>query len=54
MIEYMSFRRYPHENFEQFISRYELVRERSRTDGKFAISIEGCAMQVFEEMHVTA
>ena len=51
MSEFMAFAKYPHENINSLLTRYEVVRNRARTEGNFVMSIEGCALQIMRICH---
>ena len=46
MTEMLSFARGPRESINEVLTRYEIVRQRARTEGQFVMSTEGCALQL--------
>ena len=46
MTEMLAFARRPGENINAMLARYEVVRQRAGNEGRFVMSIEGCALQV--------
>ena len=46
MTEMLAFARKPDENINTMLARYEVVRQRAANEGRFVMSIEGCALQV--------
>jgi hypothetical protein len=46
MTEMLAFARKPGENVNALLARYEVVRQRAANEGRFVMSIEGCALQL--------
>ena len=54
MTDLLSFGRRSGEGMNQVLTRYEIVRQRARTEGFFAMSTEGCAFQLLRACGVSA
>jgi hypothetical protein len=46
MTEMLAFQRRPGENINSLLARYATVRQRAPVEGQFAMSIEGCSLQL--------
>ena len=46
MTEMLAFARRPSESIDALLARYEVVRQRAAIDGQFAMTIEGCSLQL--------
>ena len=53
MTELLSFSRRNGEGINQVLARYEIVRQRARTEGLFVMSTEGCALQLLRACGVS-
>ena len=53
MNEFMAFARRRHENINEVLSRFELVRDRARLEGNFVMSVEGCALQLLRALNIS-
>ena len=50
MTEFLAFARRPGEAINDFLARYEIVRQRATVEGRFQMTVEGCALQVFRAL----
>ena len=53
MADLLSFGRRNGEGINQVLARYEIVRQRARTEGLFVMSTEGCALQLLRACGVS-
>ena len=53
MTDLLSFGRRSGEGINQVLTRYEIVRQRARTEGLFVMSTEGCALQLLRACGVS-
>ena len=53
MTDLLSFGRRGGEGINQVLTRYEIVRQRARTEGLFVMSTEGCALQLLRACGVS-
>ena len=52
MTELLAFTRFGGENINAVLARYEVVRQRAASEGRFVMSIEGCALQIMRAVGV--
>ena len=50
MTEFLAFARRPNERIGEFLSRYEIVRQRAAVDGQFRMTAQGNALQVLRAL----
>lgn len=54
MTEPVNFSRRPNEGINDVLARYEIIRQRAHDEGKFVMSIEGCALQLLRACGASA
>jgi hypothetical protein len=52
MTEMLAFQRRPGEHIDSLLARYETVRQRAAVEGQFAMSIEGCSLQLLRAIGI--
>eukprot|EP00972_Heterocapsa_arctica_P068253 10083726-Heterocapsa_arctica.AAC.1 len=54
MTDVMSLSRKPNERINDVLTRCEIVRQQARTEGRFVMSSEGCALQLLRAFGASA
>ena len=52
MTEHLAFQRLPGESIDQLLLRYEIVRQRSATEGQFTMNTEGQSLQLLRACNI--
>ena len=52
MLEFLAFQNRGHETVSSLFARYELVRNRARTEANFDLPIEACALQILRALRI--